>query len=165
MMHKIAMWRTIGAAYAFVLGRPLTMLRLSGIWLAIVLLADIWRLLPSALQPTWLHRSVAATLAVSVITVLFIGLGLLSFCVALHRAVQMDEVRSWFAPLRFRRREWRFLGHTLLILLLIAFPVVFVNYGFVSVGFVAVKRGDISVATFFLSWYAIMIPLLLLVWV
>ena len=48
---KIDVWRTVGAAYAFIFARPLRLLRLGGWWLALVALWQLWRLLPPPLQP------------------------------------------------------------------------------------------------------------------
>jgi hypothetical protein len=169
-VQKIAMWRTVGAAYAFVFGHPLRLLRVGGMWLAIIALAELWQVLsqqpvwfiavriaawyPSALVPTLLLTAIAGGL--------FFAVGLISFAVALHRAVLTGEIRSWLAALRFRRYEWRFLGYTLLIGLLTGLPPFVANTLLLPLG-LAGLRGT-SFGVLFLWWYAIATIELLSVW-
>ena len=47
---KIDVWRTVGAAYAFIFARPLRLLRLGGWWLALVALSQLrWLQSPTPL--------------------------------------------------------------------------------------------------------------------
>ena len=161
---KIDVWRTVGAAYAFIFARPLRLLRLGGWWLALVALSQLRWLLPPSLTPTLLTGPTLGGAVVSLAFLLFYAAGFLSFCVALHRAVLSDESRSWFAALRFRRREWRFLGYILLIFVLMAVPVVFVNYLLASIGFAALQGGA-NAAAIFLAWFVIGYLEFLLVWI
>ncbi len=169
-MQKIAVWRTVGAAYAFVFGHPLRLLRLGGIWLAVIAGFELWLVLShnslwlAALRsPTWAPVAQWAFPLSGIAELLFFALGLISLCVALHRAALAHETRSWFAALRFGRREWRFLGYTLLIGLAMAVPIFVVNHGLLNVGFAAL-RGGANLGVVLQWWYLITITLLLLVW-
>jgi hypothetical protein len=122
-MQKIAFWRSIGDAYAFVFGQPLRLLRIGGVWLAIFFLYSLWYVLPGAVaRPTGLADALRDS-GIELAALLFYLFGLISFAVAWHRAVLLNEDRTWLAALRFRRREWRFLGNGLIILLLIGLLV------------------------------------------
>lgn len=161
---KIDVWRTVGAAYAFIFARPLRLLRLGGWWLALVALWQLWRLLPPPLQPPVIDENAPLSImAAGFIASLFFAAGFLSFCVALHRAVLSGESRSWFAALRFGRREWRFLGYILLIATLMAVPVFVVDPGLASI--IAELQGDAGVTVVLRVSFVIGYLEFLLVWI
>src|SRR5690242_8619444 len=127
-MQKIAFWRSIGAAYAFVFTQPVRLLRTGGIWLAIFALYALWLALPgTTARPTSLADALRHG-AIGIAVLLFYLFGLTSFAVAWHRAVLLDEDRPWLSALRFRRREWRFLGNGLLVALALGVPFFFVGW-------------------------------------
>ena len=73
------------------------------------------------------------------------------------------ESRSWFAALRFGRREWRFLGYILLIATLMAVPVFVVDPGLASI--IAELQGDAGVTVVFRVSFVIGYLEFLLVWI
>jgi hypothetical protein len=162
-MQKIAIWHAVRDAFAFVFLHPFRLLRLCGPWL--VLIALFWAAWMLLLKRSATSPPVAPLVALAFVLALWIVLfgGLISFWVALHRAVLVEEIRPWFAPLRFGRRGWRFVGLTFVVSILMGLPLVPVMLFAVplATGYLH-GRGDIPLLIEWLS--AVNIALTLIVW-
>jgi hypothetical protein len=125
-LQKIAVWPAVGAAFAFVFLHPLRLLRLGGLWLALILALLVLSAIvssPSVPRGPVTGPAVAAfVVGFFVAGIVLLG-GFYSFWVALHRAALVGEIRPWFAALRFGRREWRFVGYSILISILMGLPL------------------------------------------
>jgi hypothetical protein len=109
---KVGHVGTVGAAYGFVFGHPLRFFRAAWPWFA--LMCASFLISAAAIGPP----SQATALAIA-FTVGFIVLAsFVSVSVAIHRSIILGE-GSWRAPLRFGRRQLRFLGSGLIIALLL----------------------------------------------
>jgi hypothetical protein len=106
-MAKIAFWRTVGDAYRDLFDNLGRFLILSGAWLIAIVLTFVVAALLSFVS------IVLAYVVVIIGAVLFYFSGVLVFAVAWHRAILLDEPPRM--SLRFGRREWRFLGYSILI--------------------------------------------------
>jgi hypothetical protein len=108
-MKKIAFWRTVGAAYGYLFTELMRFLVLAGGWFVAVAITVIVMILLMIASPI-------AGLALGMIIFLAVMIGaVFGFSVAWHRAILLDEPPR-FLP-RFGRREWRFLGYSLVITL------------------------------------------------
>jgi hypothetical protein len=116
-MTKIAFWRTVGGAFGFVFSDLGRFLQVSGIWLASIISLE---LLAISFRPD--SHGLAVTFCIlGFMTFLAASLAL-SF--AWHRTILAQETPSAAMALRFGAREWRFLGYSLLIVLVICVPMV-----------------------------------------
>lgn len=120
-MHKLPLWRTVGAAYAAVFGAPAQILRIGWLWFALMAGFEVWRQLGLQLgpPPPPLWQPILFGLA----DALVVAFGAIAYSVAWYRATLVGEDRSWLFPFRFRRREWRVLGTGLLVALLPGVPL------------------------------------------
>lgn len=115
-MRKIAFWPTIGAALRFTFGdrsRLLHVLEPRLIVTGLTLVAgEILGMLPGP--------SLVLVLAATWVVVL---LAFASFAVAWHRSILLGAQRVALDGLRIGKREWRFLGYSLLLPLLVGLPL------------------------------------------
>lgn len=126
MPRKIAFWRTVVDSFEFVFGNFDRFIRLAGPWVAIaaILFATLIAIFGiQALESARFGQAHAAPLTVSrSVSTIVLGIYMLAayvaFSVAWHRAVLLGEAGSTFGALRFRRREWRFLGYWVVVGLL-----------------------------------------------
>ncbi len=156
MPIKIPFWKTVGDAYRFVFGDLPRFARASAAWIATILLLFIVvvAVLGFAIFQQGQAFGASAHLGAGPIVLLAIfGLYVfasnIAFTVAWHRVVLLGEALGLLGTLRFRGREWRFFGYSLLIGLLgvVAFVVAFL-IGF-GVGFLvgaAIGSGVLTIA-------------------
>jgi hypothetical protein len=163
-LQKIAVWRAVGAAFAFTFLHPFRWLRLGILWLAlIVAILALGRMSFLSLRGLSAGWAVAAFVLCFIVAGIMLFGGLYSFCVALHRVALVGEIRPWFAALRFGRREWLFLGYSLLVGILMSLPLIPVELVAVPFAMRFLRTGD----NFFvlLEWSpAIKVALTLMVW-
>ena len=125
---KIALWRTVIAAYRFTFEDPGRFFRVSVIWLCLTLIET---------ELPWLDIAILAPRLKAVPATVIVALGILNmaliaataagyiaFPVAWHRAILLDEAASGWRTLRFGRRELRFLGNSFLIGLIVTVPAI-----------------------------------------
>jgi hypothetical protein len=137
---KIALWRTIAAAYRFTFGDVGRFLRISAIWLGLQLALQA---VGAAMGPEG-----AALAALHFVLRILAVAGSTAFSVAWCRAILMSETSGGWATLRFGRREWRFLGNSILIGLIVVLPGI--PFGW------AVASGSLPInLESFSSWQAI----------
>lgn len=114
-MVKLAFWDTVNGAYRYVFAHPLMIVRTG--WLYFLLngvnfvLRDVT------------HRTFSVEVLAVVVTVLVFAASI-AWHIALLRAILLGE-HSWTAALQFRRRHWRIIGVTLLLMAIVV-PAVFV---------------------------------------
>ena len=111
-MTKLAFWRTVGAAYNFAFTDARRLVGAAGAWIVGLTLL--------ALPVQWLvpKASLAAGLVAFADALLYLT-GLAVFAAKWHRAVLLNETVSGSDALRIGRRELRFLGYAILILLIV----------------------------------------------
>lgn len=111
-MTKLAFWRAVGDAYAFTFADARRLVGAAGAWiLGLTLLA---------LPVQWLlPKGSLAAAAVAATDVLFYLAAFAVFAAKWHRAVLVNEVVSGSDALRIGRRDLRFLGYTILILVIV----------------------------------------------
>lgn len=121
-MVKIALWRTVGESYRFLFAHLGWFVRLAGPWLLVAVLAFLFIGISAFLVGgtfALLGRHLVlplVTAAGGIIAIAAIFGGMTAVAVAWHRAILLD--RRPDATPRFGRREWRFLGYTVLITLI-----------------------------------------------
>lgn len=166
-MAKLAFWRTIADAYLFIFGHPLRFLRLAWFWLTLLVLFRIWSDLPWQPGPNLTAQAFWTKAGLGFGGLIVIGLGLLSFAVALHRAVIFGEVRPSWAVLRLRGREWLFLGYGLAIgLLLFVAVMIFLFLAQDLIKAFATAVRDRTTILLVLRWWSVAsLAYLLLLWI
>ncbi|MGO8921169.1 MAG: hypothetical protein ACLQJR_35230 [Stellaceae bacterium] len=115
-MRKIAFWRTVGAALRVTFGDRSRLLHVLEPRLIVTLLA----LIAGEVLEALLHLNLLLVLAASWVVVL---LAFASFAVAWHRAILMGMPQVAADGWRIGPREWRFLGYSLAIPLLVGLPL------------------------------------------
>jgi hypothetical protein len=111
-MKKIAFWDTVADAYGFLLANLGGFFKLCGAW--IVAIAAVTTAAAVLLAPV----ANEAAIAVATIAALALSLaGVTAFAVAWHRTILKAEAPA-IVP-RFKRREWRFLGYSVLVSLIL----------------------------------------------
>jgi hypothetical protein len=111
-MTTLAFWRLLGAAYRFALAEPRRLAAAAAPWL---LAASVPALLLQGLSP----RSGALGAALALVGMLCSLAGFLGFAFRWQRAILAGESAAGAAALRVGRREWRFVGHVLLVLVIV----------------------------------------------
>lgn len=111
-MTKLAFWRVVGGAYAFTFGDARRLARAAGGW--------IIGLSALALPAQWLlpKGSLLAGLAALADALLYVA-GLAVFAAKWHRAALLNETVSGSDALRIGRRELRYLGYALLVVVML----------------------------------------------
>ena len=138
-MHKIAFWQTLVAAYRFTFGDLRHFCRVAEpAFIAIGLLVTV----SLAVRLARPDAAVALAVVVAVVEML----AYVAFMVAWHRAVLLGEGAATPPPFRFARREWRFLGYSLAIPLLVGVPVGLAAGIVVAALEVAAKAGALTFA-------------------
>lgn len=125
------MWRTIGAAYGFVFGRPSAFLPAAWPWFALLIAIFVASSFngPRSSPAVPLSPSQQVFIALALTLGVYVG-GLaffVSVSVAIHRAIILNEI-SWRAPLQFARRQWRFFGVGILITLAMIVPLLVLQW-------------------------------------
>lgn len=146
-MTKLAFWRTVGAAYSFTFADARRLVGAAGAWIIGLTLL--------ALPVQWLvpKASLAAGVVAFADALLYLA-GFAVFAAKWHRAVLLNEVVSGSDALRIGRRELRFLGYAILILVIVG-GVLFVAgmLAFLPVAMLLgnARGGALGTAAFYLS--------------
>lgn len=138
-MRKIAFWRTVGASYGFLFTELPRFFILIGGWV-VALGVAIAVTVALAFAARLLGMVVGA---IAIFCVMFGSI--FGFSVAWHRAILVGEPPR-FMP-RFRGREWRFLGYSLLVALIYFGAMIGGGLLFLGLGFgLAAASGPLGIA-------------------
>jgi len=106
---KLAFWDTVNGAYRYVFAHPLMIVRTGWVYLLLNGVNFSLRAVP--------HRPWSLSVLAVVVSVLVCAASI-AWHIALLRAILLGE-QSWPAALQFRRRHWRIIGVTLLLMVVV----------------------------------------------
>ena len=133
-MRPLPVFASLTHAFQSVWNNRLVALRISWIWYAIVALV-----LAAGGQMVGTRASVdpqtprADVMMLEAAMILLVLLANSSFAVNWHRYILLDEVPGTFDTLRLDRKVWRYLGNTLLIVLILLVPCIAIAIPFVFI--------------------------------